>query len=195
MSTQPAPHAGMGVAQYAWSTSPLRRYVDLVNQWQIVACARGGRSAPLVAPFKPKDMQLLAAIADFDASYAAYNAFQAQIERYWSLRWLEQNDVRELAATVMKDGLVRADTLPLVFRAVGAEQLARGSGVRVRVGAIDLLMLDLAASVVARVGDEAAAPAAGDDDDADSVGPLAIAIDVSAQETDAEADPVAAAPA
>jgi exoribonuclease-2 len=195
MGTQPAPHAGIGVAQYAWATSPLRRYVDLVNQWQIVACARGGRSAPLVAPFKPKEVQLLAAIADFDASYAAYNAFQAQIERYWSLRWLEQNDVGELAATVMKDGLVRADTLPLVFRAVGAEQLARGSGVRVRVGAIDLLTLDLAASVVARVGDEAAAPAASDDDDGDSAGPLAIAIDVSAQETDAEADPVAAAPA
>ncbi|HLL10791.1 MAG TPA: RNB domain-containing ribonuclease, partial [Rubrivivax sp.] len=38
MGTKAAPHAGMGVAQYAWSTSPLRRYVDLVNQWQIIAC-------------------------------------------------------------------------------------------------------------------------------------------------------------
>ncbi|HET6787200.1 MAG TPA: ribonuclease catalytic domain-containing protein, partial [Aquabacterium sp.] len=42
MSTKPAPHAGMGVAQYTWATSPLRRYVDLVNQWQIVACAKNG---------------------------------------------------------------------------------------------------------------------------------------------------------
>jgi exoribonuclease R len=25
---------------YAWSTSPLRRYTDMVNQWQIIACAR-----------------------------------------------------------------------------------------------------------------------------------------------------------
>ena len=49
-------------------------------------------------------------IADFDASYAAYNAFQSQIERYWSLRWLQQNAVGDLAATVLKDGLVRADT-------------------------------------------------------------------------------------
>ena len=54
LGTQPAPHAGIGVAQYAWATSPLRRYVDLVNQWQIVACARHGRTAGLVAPFKPK---------------------------------------------------------------------------------------------------------------------------------------------
>ncbi|HEY2187295.1 MAG TPA: RNB domain-containing ribonuclease [Caldimonas sp.] len=195
MGTQPAPHAGIGVAQYAWATSPLRRYVDLVNQWQIVACARHGRTAGLVAPFRPKDVQLLAAIADFEATYAAYNAFQAQIERYWSLRWLQQNDVHELDATVLKDGLVRADALPLVFRAVGSEQLARGSAVRARVGAADLLTLDVSASVVARLGDEAAAPAetiAGDDEDADSAGPLAIAIDISAPDASVDADPVAA---
>ena len=199
MSTQPAPHAGMGVAQYAWSTSPLRRYVDLVNQWQIVACVRHGRSAGLVAPFKPKDVQLLATIADFDASYAAYNAFQAQIERYWSLQYLAQHDLHELDATVLKDGTVRAEALPLVFRAVGAEQLARGSAVRARLGAVDLLTLDVAASVIARRDDAAASDAAaapGDDDDGDAAaGPLAIAIDVSAQEAGLEADPLAATPA
>jgi exoribonuclease-2 len=201
MSTQAAPHAGMGVAQYAWATSPLRRYVDLVNQWQIVACVRHGRTAGLVAPFKPKDVQLLATIADFDASYAAYNAFQGQIERYWSLQYLAQHDIHELDATVLKDGAVRAESLPLVFRAVGAEQLARGSAVRVRVGAVDLLTLDIAASVIARRDDDAAHAAAaaatpGDDDDGDgAAGPLAIAIDVSAQEAGLEADPLAAAPA
>jgi exoribonuclease-2 len=200
MSTQPGPHAGIGVPQYAWSTSPLRRYVDLVNQWQIVACARAGRSAALVAPFKPKDVQLLATIADFDASYAAYNAFQSQVERYWSLRYLMQNDVCELEAAVMKDGLVRAETLPLVFRAVGAEQLGRGTGVRVRVGAIDLLTLDVAASVVARLDVQAAgsaddAASAAEDDDGESAGPLAIAIDVAPEEAGVEPDRVAAAPA
>jgi exoribonuclease-2 len=199
MGTQPAPHAGMGVAQYAWSTSPLRRYVDLVNQWQIVACVRHGRSAGLVAPFKPKDVQLLATIADFDASYAAYNAFQAQIERYWSLQYLAQHDLHELDATVMKDGAVRAEALPLVFRAVGAEQLGRGSAVRVRLGAVDLLTLDVAASVIARRDDDAARAAAAaptDDDDGEAAaGPLAIAIDVSAQEAGLEADPLAATPA
>ena len=196
MSVQPGPHAGIGVASYAWSTSPLRRYVDLVNQWQIVACARAGRSAPLIAPFKPKDVQLLATIADFDASYAAYNAFQSAIERYWSLRWLMQNDVRELDATVMKDGLVRADALPLVFRAVGAEQLGRGSGVRVRVGAIDLLTLDVAASVLARrAAEPAPAEAAVDDEEVESAGPLALAIDVAPDDAAADTDPVAAAPA
>jgi len=195
MGTQPAPHAGIGVAQYAWSTSPLRRYVDLVNQWQIVACARHGRTAGLVAPFKRKDTELLAAIADFDASYAAYNAFQSQIERYWSLRWLQQNAVGELAATVLKDGLVRADALPLVFRAVGSDGLARGTAVRVRIGAIDLLTLDLAASVVGRIESSAPAEAGEEDDDEPSAGPLAIAVDVAAPDAAIEADPAVAAPA
>jgi hypothetical protein len=90
MGTKPAPHAGMGVAQYTWATSPLRRYVDLVNQWQIIACARHGRTAALAAPFKPKDAALFSIISGFDAAYTAYNDFQHGIERYWTLRWLEQ---------------------------------------------------------------------------------------------------------
>ena len=184
MGTKPAPHAGMGVAQYTWATSPLRRYVDLVNQWQIIACARHGRTAALVAPFKPKDVQLFAVISAFDAAYAGYNGFQSGIERYWTLKYLDQNDVRELNATVMKDGLVRADDLPLVFRAVGAEALPRGAAVRVRVGSTDLLTLDVQASVVARLDDPltavdaAAAADAEPDDAADAAGPLTLAIDL-----------------
>jgi exoribonuclease-2 len=98
MGTKPAPHAGMGVAQYTWATSPLRRYVDLVNQWQIIACARHGRTAALAAPFKPKDAALFSIISGFDAPTCAYNDFQHGIERFWTLRWIEQNAVTELDA-------------------------------------------------------------------------------------------------
>ena len=157
MGTKPAPHAGMGVAQYAWSTSPLRRYVDLVNQWQIIACARHGRTAALAAPFQPKDAALFSVISAFDAAYSAYNGFQQGIERYWTLRWLEQNAVAELDAAVMKDGLVRAETLPLVFRLPGTESLPRGSRVRARITGMDLLTLDLHAVLAARL--DVAAPA------------------------------------
>ena len=90
MGTKALPHAGMGVAQYTWATSPLRRYVDRVNQWQIIACARHGRTAALAAPFKPKDATLFSVISSFDGAYASYNGFQSGIERYWALRWIEQ---------------------------------------------------------------------------------------------------------
>jgi exoribonuclease-2 len=196
MGTRPGPHAGMGVAQYAWSTSPLRRYVDLVNQWQLVACARHGRTAALAAPFKPKDVSLLAIIADFDAAYGEYNAFQSSIERYWSLQFLLQNGIAELDAAVMKDGLVRAEGLPLVFRAVGAEPLPRGARVRVRVGAIDLLTLDLSSSVIARLDESTSSatdlPEANDaSEDEDAAGPLALAVDVAEADAGTEAPPVA----
>lgn len=191
MGTKALPHAGMGVAQYTWATSPLRRYVDLVNQWQIIACARHGRTAALAAPFKPKDAQLFSIISAFDAAYGAYNDFQHGIERYWTLRWLEQNGVTELDAAVMKDGLVRADTLPLVFRASGCEQLPRGAHVRVRITGMDLLTLDLHAQLVTRL-DDAVAEVAGEteaevDDEVQEAAPLSLAIDMADAGDSAEA--------
>ncbi len=193
MGTKPAPHAGMGVAQYTWATSPLRRYVDLVNQWQIIACARHGRTAALAAPFKPRDTALFAVISGFDAAYAAYNDFQHGIERYWTLCWLQQNGMPDLDAAVMKDGLVRAETLPLVFRVPGSESLPRGTRIRARLTGVDLLTLDLHASLLQRIDDAPAAVAedsAETDDDADSSGPLTLAIDL--QDADAAPDAAAA---
>lgn len=197
MSTKAAPHAGMGVAQYTWATSPLRRYVDLVNQWQIIACARHGRTALLAAAFKPKDAALFSIISGFDEAYTAYNGFQNGIERYWTLRYLAQNGLDELDATVMKDGLVRADTLPLVFKAIGAERLPRGARVRVKVTGTDLLTLDVQASVQSRLDDPTteADDAVVEDSELEDVsaGPLTLAIDVQG-DNGAEDSPAPAAP-
>ncbi|MCV2349832.1 ribonuclease catalytic domain-containing protein [Paucibacter sp. Y2R2-4] len=180
MGTRAQPHAGLGVAQYTWSTSPLRRYVDLVNQWQIIACVRNGRTAALVAPFKPKDANLFSIISGFDAAYAAYNGFQNGIERFWTLRYLAQNQITELTATVMKDGLVRADELPLVFKALGCEPLARGAHVRVRITGTDEMTLDVHATLIERLDE--ALPAATDEDsgedEEEGAGPLTLALDM-----------------
>jgi exoribonuclease-2 len=86
MGTKALPHAGIGVKSYAWSTSPLRRYTDMVNQWQIIAVARHGKTAALAAPFKPKDAELFSIISGFDAAYSAYNGYQAGMERFWTLQ-------------------------------------------------------------------------------------------------------------
>jgi exoribonuclease-2 len=168
MGTKPQPHAGMGVPQYTWATSPLRRYVDLVNQWQIIACVRHGRTAALAAPFRPKDAGLFSVISAFDAAYTAYNGFQRAIERYWTLRWLAQNGVEELDASVMAGGLVRADTLPLVLQVAGTESLPRGSHVRVRVVSTDLLTLEAHGTLSARL--DTAASAELDDESGDEDG-------------------------
>jgi exoribonuclease-2 len=193
MGTKALPHAGIGVKAYAWSTSPLRRYTDLVNQWQIIAAARHGRTAALVAPFKPKDAELFSVISAFDAAYAAYNGHQAGMERYWTLRYLQQQGVRELEATVFKEGLARADTLPLVLPVLGAADLPRGARVRVRLGEIDPITLDVNGTVVQRL-DTVADAGASEPDDTDEetvAGPIAIAVDV----TDTAEDEAKAAPA
>ena len=78
---------------------------------------------------------------------------------------------------------MRADTLPLVFTVMGAQGLPRGAKVRVKLGAIDLMALDVSGTVTAHLDADAAADAATDaedneDDDSLSAGPLTIAVDV-----------------
>jgi exoribonuclease-2 len=137
MVTHAAPHQGLGVDQYAWSTSPLRRYTDLVNQWQILACAEHGVTAPLVAPFKPRDANLFAIVSAFDAAYAAYNDHQQNMERYWCLRWLGQENARQVDAVVLKDEVLRLVDIPLIVRLPGMPQVARGAQVK-----LDILRWD-----------------------------------------------------
>jgi exoribonuclease-2 len=193
MGTKALPHAGLGVKAYAWSTSPLRRYTDLVNQWQIIAAARHGRTAALAAPFKPKDAELFSIISAFDAAYAAYNGHQAGMERYWTLKYVQQQGLGEIDASVFKEGLARADTLPLVLPVLGAD-LPRGSRVRVKLGDIDLITLDVSGTVLQRldaVPEAAGASEEGDSEEETMAGPIAIAVDV----TDTPEEEAGAAPA
>jgi len=195
MGTKALPHAGIGVKSYAWATSPLRRYVDLVNQWQIIACVRHGKTAALAAPFKPKDADLFSIISSFDAAYSAYNGYQAGMERFWTLQYLRQNAIAELDATVLKEGpggsfLVRADSLPLVLPVLGAQGLPRGARVRVKLGEIDDITLDVNGTLLTRLDDaaqEAAPDAEGEDDEEATAGPIAIAVDVNEAEAPAPA--------
>jgi len=199
MGTKALPHAGIGVKSYAWSSSPLRRYTDLVNQWQIIACARHGKTAALAAPFKPKDTELFSIISSFDAAYFAYNGFQNAMERFWILKYVQQQGITEVEATLFKDDLVRADHLPLVLPVAGAQGLPRGARVLVRLGDIDLVSLDIHGSVTARLDaepDANARQALEDEFDDDTVaGPIAIAMDVSEADATEAALPAPAEPA
>ncbi|HCY62328.1 MAG TPA: ribonuclease II [Oxalobacteraceae bacterium] len=155
MLTHAAPHQGLGVDQYAWSTSPLRRYTDLVNQWQILACVEHGVTAPLAAPFKPKDADLFAIVSAFDAAYGAYADFQTNMERYWCLRWLGQQQARRVEAVVLKEEVLRLVDIPLIIRLPGMPAAPRGSQV-----VLDLLRWDeIDLSVEARLIEVLQAPA------------------------------------
>ena len=187
MGTKALPHAGIGVPSYAWSTSPLRRYTDLVNQWQIIACAKHGSTAALAAPFKPKDTELFSIISAFDGAYGAYNAYQNGMERFWTLQYLKQNNITELSATVFKafpgqPPMARADDLPLVLPVLGGGDLQRGARVQLRLSEVDDISLDISGHLLHIL--EADAPSSAeqtemtDDEDDSAAGPIALAMDV-----------------
>jgi exoribonuclease-2 len=179
MVTHAAPHQGLGVDQYAWSTSPLRRYTDLVNQWQILACAEHGVTAPLVAPFKPRDATLFSIVSAFDAAYASYNEFQQNMERYWCLRWLGQEHAKQVEAVVLKDEVLRLVDIPLVIRLPGMPQAPRGAQVRMDIVRWDEVDLSLEARLLEVA--EAAPDAALELEDEDSA-EVEVASDAAAAE-------------
>ena len=194
MGTKALPHAGIGVRAYAWSTSPLRRYTDLVNQWQIIACARHGKTAALVAPFKPKDADLFAVISGFDAAYSTYNQYQNGMERFWTLKYLAQNGITEVTASLFRENMVRCDDLPLVLPVVGAQNLPRGAHVRVRLGQVDEITLDISGTVIERLDADLNTDDGDDGEGGDEpiAGPILLAMDVSDTAAENHSDKTAA---
>jgi exoribonuclease II len=138
MTTAASVHQGLGISHYAWASSPLRRYVDLVNQWQLLALL-----SERTPPFSRNADIMLAAVHDFEATYAAYDEFQRHMERYWCLRWLLQESVEVAAAEVVRENLVKFDGLPLYARVPSMPDLAPGVAIEIAVTEVDLIEAEL----------------------------------------------------
>ena len=138
MSTSPSPHQGLGVLQYAWSSSPMRRYVDLLNQRQLIAMLRNE-----TPPHTKESDNLLIPMRDFDAAYSTYNDFQRSMERYWCLRWLLQENIATIGAQVIKENLVRFERIPFVMRVLSLPEVPPGTYVDLEISQIDLLERNL----------------------------------------------------
>ncbi len=107
------------------------------------------------------------------------------MERYWTLRHLAQAGITEIEGAVIKDGVVRADTLPLVLGVMGTDGLPRNARVRVKLGAVDDISLDIGGTVVERLDAQISADTGAeitDDSEGDDLedlgGPIAIAVDM-----------------
>jgi len=133
-SVHPEPHEGLGLGCYAWMSSPLRRYVDLVNQWQLIAALSGRR-----APFARNSDGLLSALRAFEITATRFDEHQRAMEDYWSLRWLLQEGVASAPAVVLRESLVRFEGLPLIARVPSLPPLDPGARVLLEIKAIDLI--------------------------------------------------------
>jgi exoribonuclease-2 len=142
MQTTPGPHEGLGLDYYAWCTSPLRRYSDLVNQWQLISIAQHGITAKMVAPFPPRDAALMGIAADFEACYSAYGEYQDRLEKYWCLRWVAQDEVpRQVFVRHLKEGMSRVEPVPLHLPVPELATHPRMTRAEVSIAELDLLQL------------------------------------------------------
>lgn len=143
------PHQGLGVAQYAWCTSPLRRAVDLVNQRQLIAMLN-----QQTAPYNAADGKLNVIIRNFDQTYNAYSEFQTRMERYWCLQYLIQEKLTEVTATIWRDNLVRIDGMFYITKVPSLPELKVGTKVLLEIKHIDTLLMELSCKFKAAIPSE-----------------------------------------
>lgn len=98
ISTTAQTHFGLGVDAYTHCTSPIRRFIDLVNQRQISHYLEQ-RSPLYSAP------QILELAAMAESSLDEVNFIQRSRNRYWLMKYLSQEQLREVEAVI-----VRVDT-------------------------------------------------------------------------------------
>ena len=149
MQTTPGPHEGLGLDYYAWCTSPLRRYSDLVNQWQLIALAKHGVTAKMIAPFPPRDASLMGIAADFESCYQTYGEYQDRLEKYWCLRWATQDgESKNVHVRHLKEGMSRLELVPLHLPIPELASQPRMTRAEVVLADIDLLQLSAAVRVL-----------------------------------------------
>jgi len=158
MTTKAEPHQGLGVAQYSWSTSPLRRAVDLINQRQIISVVQNTEPA-----YALKSDALTTHMRNFELTYKAYSEFQIRMERYWCLQYLIQENVQEIHATVWRENLVRLDSLPYMTKVYGMPELKSGTRVSLQVQDVDTLMMELRTKFLRVLEEEPVQPLVLDD--------------------------------
>lgn len=138
MTTKAEGHQGLGVAQYAWCTSPLRRAVDLINQRQLISVLT--LQPPVYAA---NSDEIVGHMRNFDQTYQAYNEFQTRMERYWCLQYLLQEHINEIEATVWRENLVRLENLPYMTKVHSLPAIKPGSRVLLAIQKVDTLLMEL----------------------------------------------------
>jgi len=94
LSTEPAPHAGLGLDVYSNATSPIRRYLDLVAQRQLISF--------LSAKTLPYDEETLEKLRmAIEPTLKVLERVRRNRNRYWILKYLRQHVGEKYRAMVL----------------------------------------------------------------------------------------------
>jgi exoribonuclease-2 len=135
LSLHPEFHAGVGLDYYAQLSSPIRRYMDLALQRQLLAALAQPPSIVYQAE------ELLTVLANAEAAEADGKELERRAKRYWTLRYLERHALdRPLEATAFRDGAsAELDAYAVRGSLRGAPNLASQSRIMVRIARVEPL--------------------------------------------------------
>ena len=90
----PQIHQSLGLDQYVQSTSPIRRYMDMLAHWQMKSMLRGGN--PMYSPQELQDI-----IDEVTRTNTGLNILKRKIEDTWLCAHLSEFQNKKLDATVL----------------------------------------------------------------------------------------------
>ncbi|MFN8769484.1 MAG: ribonuclease catalytic domain-containing protein [Neisseriaceae bacterium] len=147
MTLHPDSHTGLNVNYYTWATSPLRRSADYINQHQIISLISNHKSH-----YTSTNPILLHVAENFDKKYAKYLDFQTKLERYWSLKYLIQENISEIGGTFIYKSKVQLDRIPIEIDTQGLlKAKPKGTKITVKILNINLTTLNFDFKIVGEV--------------------------------------------
>ena len=96
LAVNPGAHSGLGCSVYMQVTSPIRRFVDLLCQWQL-------RHALQHQQALFSEQQLMGWASEIELRQRSYARTEREIERYWKLRYVGQHLGHVFAARVRRE--------------------------------------------------------------------------------------------
>ncbi|MBF0286329.1 MAG: RNB domain-containing ribonuclease [SAR324 cluster bacterium] len=145
LSTVPDIHAGLGCECYMQMTSPIRRFTDLVTQYQL---AQYLRNQKIIF----EEEQLMSWAEQIKNTQSGYGRAEQELEKHWKVKYLFQHQGEPIFATIKRH--LRAEKTEIVFddiqymaRVPGLTVYQEGETIQVRIDHVNVRLHQIAVSV------------------------------------------------
>jgi len=133
----PEPHRFLGLEQYVQITSPIRRYLDLVLQRQLISCLDGSGPVYSTGDLEKKYLKTELAIKE-------KKIIEKSREKYWLLRYFKEKELEQITGVISSIRNKRASAyfpdylIELPFNIISDDQMEIGNGIDFYIEDIDL---------------------------------------------------------